>query len=462
MKNTKLFIAALGLLVLAACQPSDPKRENVLTPPPPLKPDAKINRPTTEVTANGLVVTYDSRVDILFVIDDSRSMVAHHENLSRNIQQFVDGFAKNNAIDFHIGYVNVWDQRRYGPIVPEVCGQETSTPGFVNWQPAGTLKSFLGDGAPKDGRRYLTPQDKDFATVLKNNLDPKDPAGLNLHMIKDFINPDPKKPSICAQGPEFEESSTPILGALENPVIMNGANKGFRRPGALFVVIVVSDAKDEVLSYDGTPVPDPSVPADFHRDQIKVKDFVARLEKDTESTAIKRRLRIFSVAISPGTRITRADGPGNCKPDPAFDLQGLSSREVKDGENPLVDIAQLTEDANSPKDGQVLSICNPDFGPALLKFGYQIQQDALSDLDLQLEYRPQIFAPTDPDFAKKSLQVFIGDKPLTPGKQWTYNPQTLTVRVKGQSVDWNSYPNQKIRVSFTPVDSSAGTTKPLQ
>src|SRR4051812_48472685 len=105
MKNMKILIAALGLLGLVACQPHDPEMTNPSPAIAPKLPEPKIDRKTTEVTADGLVVTYDSRVDILFVIDDSRSMQAHTENLSRNIQAFVDGFAKNNAIDFHIGYV---------------------------------------------------------------------------------------------------------------------------------------------------------------------------------------------------------------------------------------------------------------------------------------------------------------------------------------------------------------------
>lgn len=471
----KWMISAIGALLAGAtllgCQPNDPP----LTTPPRLPPPP-MNWKTTETDANVKEVMLDNRVDILLVVDDSRSMKAHQENMSRNINQFIDGFARNKGIDFHIGFTHVWDRLRYGPIVPATCGAQTSTPGRVNWEPPGTLKPFIGpvNELPKDGRRYLT-RDDDFRTLLRQTLDPNQ----NVSLIKDYVDPDPKNPSICAEGPEFEESSTPILGALEDVTLSQGANKGFRRDGALFVAVIFSDAKDEHLTYSDHVPTDPSLPEGVSAANlapITVSDFIQKIARDTkDGFGGKRRFRIFSVVISPGTKIGDSPSQGACLPDPAFaDGQCIGgqdkgcpaakgrthyfwphSRLVKDGENPLVDVARATEDNLTPKEGQVLSICSQNYGADLARYGFQIQQDVMSDVTMVLPRHIQL--TTDP---KKKLRVLLGDTELTEHTQWNYNPQNNSVIVYANQIDWSKYAGQQVRVFYTPVDDSMKTTKP--
>ena len=176
MKNTILnSLALLGLTTLVACQGTNPEFTF-----PAKAPAAKVDYQVAQQTQDGLVINYDRRVDILLVIDDSASMLAHQANLSRNINRFIEGFAsKASDIDFHLAYTYVYDRHRYGPIVPDKCRANSvdlkgnRVDGRVNWELPGTLKPFVGPAnlLPKDGRRYLT-KDDHYETLMKLTLDP--------------------------------------------------------------------------------------------------------------------------------------------------------------------------------------------------------------------------------------------------------------------------------------------------
>ncbi len=90
------FILIIALAGLIGCQADNPP----LTGPPKL-PEAPVEHQVVEKTSNGVTINYDTRLDILFIIDDSRSMRSHQANLSRNILSFVKQFASIKAIDLH-------------------------------------------------------------------------------------------------------------------------------------------------------------------------------------------------------------------------------------------------------------------------------------------------------------------------------------------------------------------------
>lgn len=437
-KVTHLLNAALAVSALTACKANNPP----LTAPA-RAPLPKIEYRVVESTREGLVVEFDTRVDILFIIDDSRSMEKHQKKLSENINAFVDEIAKIKAIDFHIGYTVAHDSRRYeGGIVPRTCPADSDTKGrdslIPNWDDAGTLRPLKGPIEKLAGRRFVTPED-DYREILKASLDPLE----NKFLVKDLVNKTQEEPNACAYGPENEELFTPLLGALTNPVVLN-ANKGFRRDGAMFITIIVSDAKDA-----------------SGKSAHEVK---RRIEETIGNSSNKRKFRAFAVAIKPGLEI----GPGSrtwstCRPDPAFadgkDSLGnysFSRRVISDEENPLAELAQLTEDGPQDKVDQVLSICDENYGMQLAGFGKLITQDALTDLELQLHRRWDVSIP------EKALKVFIGETELVEGQHWKANPYSLKVTVFGQKIDWVKHKNEKIRVLFTPAVDGQLTTRPLK
>ncbi len=429
-------IAAIVALpfILTACKSDNPPLTG-----PAAQPPKKLDRPISQTSASGLTVEIDSRVDILIVIDDSASMRNHQVNLSRNIHRFVDELAKVKAIDFHIGYTVAHDSSRYGVVVDRECG------GKLNWEDPGTLK-MLKDSTGKpamDGRRFVTSKD-DFRTILRENLDP----AKNPDLIKAFVQKSDKNP--CAMGPEEEELFTPLLGAVDNPIVLNGPNKGFRRPGALFVAVLLSDAKDQ--------------------SGISPEEVISRLTTAVGTERTQKRPRVFTVGFKPGTRYgtsVPSHANGTCKPDPAWSL-GMDGDRVRwpqetvvgENDNPLVNLARLSQDSPSSQPGNVLSICDSNYGEALARFGTQIKQEALRDIRVPLGAFTQIT-----EEQKNKLRVKLGGDVLVqsvPGRpgHWTHDVQNEVIIIHAQNIDWAKYPNEKIQIDFTAAGPDQ-TTRPV-
>ena len=178
----KLLIGSLAFIGLLACS----NQSSVLGLPPNLAGE--------KISDNGVEV-FDPSVDILFVIDNSGSMEPHQNNLSRNINRFIQNFVKKSGLDFHIGVVSTdmdnssWNS---GPC----CGRLTGTPHFVE---------------------RTTPN---FNVVLSRNM------------------------IVGTNGSAQEESFGPVMAALTDPNL-TGSNTGFYRSKSHLAVIFVTDAEDQ-------------------------------------------------------------------------------------------------------------------------------------------------------------------------------------------------------------------------
>ena len=202
MKNfARIFVvpvAALGCafalgcalaLGLTACSNADPK---LVLParPVPAKPGPA---PTSAV---GRVTSEKGPVDILFVIDDSRSMGAHQQQLSANVGLFVQQFA-GASLDYHIGVTT------------------SSTSLEVDW----------GQSFPwGDGKLMGT------TTVIDRNT----PNGLSLLQNNMIVG---------IGGNGHERFFVPVKQALTEPNL-SGPNAGFYRPDATLAIVMITDATD--------------------------------------------------------------------------------------------------------------------------------------------------------------------------------------------------------------------------
>jgi hypothetical protein len=479
--SKQILLTLATVMAITACQSENP---GLTGNPKPYGP--AIDREPIERTSDGLEVKYDNRVDILFVIDDSNSMRKYQERLSNNIHKFVDQIAKENSIDFHIGYTFAHDSQRYGEgTYIDAFGdkREKVKPTSVidgktrvNWEPAGSLRPLLGpaEKLPKDGRRFVTAED-DYVNILRETFNP----GKNPDLVKDLLPRkyvDPVKDAANLwkmkaepYGPESEEIFTPLLNTLQDPTLAGagGPNAGFRREGALFVVVILSDAKSaDVIPKGYTP--------DFVYKKLK--------ELTGEQEAGKKRVRVFSVVMKPGQKIIEStnldvDDGKSCYPDPAFfklvetkDKWGNTVKQYARPEyieeNPLSTLAELTKDSEDKLD-PVLSICDRDYGTVLAEYGTKIKQDTLKDVSIDLPSRPQIYTEEEirnkPALAQKNLSVWINDTQLDPkNKQWVYDYSNVRVTVFGESIQWEKFPNAKIRVKYVPVDATAETTKQVE
>lgn len=128
-------------------------------------------------------------VDILFVIDNSGSMSSNQQNLANNIQAFIQFFASDTAVDFHIG----------------VTSTDTSS--------SGEKGAFVGP------------------VIDQNHPDP----------IGEFV----KQANLGIDG-WFDEMGLEAakLALTGSNVAAGGPNHGFLRENALLSIIVISDEDD--------------------------------------------------------------------------------------------------------------------------------------------------------------------------------------------------------------------------
>lgn len=179
-------LGVLSLLSLVACSPDVPK----LIP----NPDVTYEK----IDTDGGEEVFDPKLDILFVVDDSGSMMGHQTNLSNNIFAFVNGFVQRRDIDFHVGVLTTsmdgWDYST------ECCGELVDK--------------------NRRGSKFVTPATPDAVTALASNL------------------------RVGTNGSWKEQSFAPVRAALSSP-LLNGLNAGFYRPEAHLAIIFITDAEDQ-------------------------------------------------------------------------------------------------------------------------------------------------------------------------------------------------------------------------
>jgi hypothetical protein len=206
-------------LILLSCAPNNPKKQ----------PPAEVNSVET-YTPGTMVVEANSKVDVLFIVDDSASMAKHQFNLSRNIRSFVQEFEKNSLLDFHIGVTTVDDTQ----LKKEIDRRKSFDPQLANRKiavnPLGKLIALkqLGTDSQANGPRYITKDTPDFVEVLERTL-----------LVGAKPGPDQKNAEII--GPWFEELFPPVMAVLADSGM---ENQGFYRPEAFLAIVFITDAND--------------------------------------------------------------------------------------------------------------------------------------------------------------------------------------------------------------------------
>lgn len=225
-----LILAALALS-FAACSPESssikgrrdlPQPENNFQQAPlpqdqlvTEKSDPQVENKTEKQTVvsqdGGQQIELKPKLDILFVSDNSDSMKDHQENLSKNINRFVERFGTNGMIDFHIGVVSVWDSsERFLTKKQDKFGQ-------------GELR-YAKDGNGRTLKSRFVYRFAGFQDALASTLK----IG-----IASYAN----------GGPETEELFSPLSAALKKSGDKD-VNAGFFRADAQLVVILMTDADD--------------------------------------------------------------------------------------------------------------------------------------------------------------------------------------------------------------------------
>lgn len=191
----KVILPLLGFLVFLGCSKETPK----------LYGRPGVQQKNTDVTFDR--EDLNPAVDILFIVDDSGSMLQHQRNLSSNVDLFLQEFQNSKDIDYHIGVI--------------------------------TSDNFSSN---KGGRLQGTP------TFVSRNT----PNGLAL--LRSRLVPG-------TSGSGFEQVFDPVVNALSVP-LLTGHNKDFFRPKAHFALVVITDAEEQSTSFSGP---------DFHNWMVNLK-----------------------------------------------------------------------------------------------------------------------------------------------------------------------------------------------
>lgn len=420
----KLFkLLPFLLLVLAAC-----RNQSADVAPPPTEYGI--------TGTGGLRVTerYIPKVDIVFIVDNSTSMLVHQTKLGEGIDQFVQAIANTKNIDFHIGVMQIWDTERFKRIPPS-CPD-----GRVNYEVANGVP-LIGGLLPLRGpdellksfnSRFIT-RAPGFEQVLSAS-------------IKIGVN-DLDKVSSCQKGPEVEEIFTPLVASFREN---HSVNQGFWRPDSFKVFVILSDAYEGSANLTAADV-----------DQ-NIRDWLGAPLKDrSENGAVipQNKFRVYAVTVLPD----QVNGQNGCKADPGFHL--------KVGEKvPDHPIAQLARLANGSDSG-LLNICDESYGSKLLQFGNEIRKQTLKPVRINIDSAPNF--NTKDLKAEKQFTVKIGSEVLKRGRyvydrktgnpgiadgDWDYrwwkdNNGTIhrEVVVRGDLPQWDKNPNLGIHVTFAPV-----------
>jgi hypothetical protein len=314
---TSALLSLAFVLALAGCSPGNPSLEA-----PAEAPEA-VEAMEAPVSAKAKFVP---KVDILFVVDNSNSMLKHQENLKRNINRFVEAFDKKSNVDFQIGVVSVYDSGRLNKSHPSYLENGRLRP----------LKDPREPGKLFDGPQ-LVRRDAGYADILGETL----------------------KIGVFAYeegGPEIEELFSPILAAFKP-----GLNPGFIRRDAHLAIVFLSDVDDASPNLSGDAL---------YASLLRAKGEESRMISSYGALALNPK----------GRKV--------CKPDPG--LVDRRTGEWLSPEKVLSFIQTSNGPAyDRVQNPHVFSLCDQRFGDRLAVVGKQIQERASSHVRMPLKRVPQ-------------------------------------------------------------------------
>lgn len=199
----------------------------------------------------------NSRIDMLWVIDNSGSMESSQANLANNFPSFIDGFA-SRGLDFQIGVIGT--------------DAFVALPQMSNYYNA---YGYLKARAQPDWAKFRDGGSSHSGIYIMNKLTP------NLESV--FVT----NATLGVNGIGDERPLQSMRVALESPL-----NSGFLRANSYLAVILLTDEDD--FSHDGNTYLENqySNPA-LH----PISSYVSTLDTLTGSNAIRRNYAVHSIAI---------------------------------------------------------------------------------------------------------------------------------------------------------------------
>jgi hypothetical protein len=380
-----LTLSALTLSALVACAPPNRKLEPALETVQLHSFNAKLSSETT------------SEVDILFVIDNSRSMAEEQLILQKNINKFV-GALQAMKSDYHIGVVSVYDQGRMKPGSPSHWANGKLRPLKAG---SAQLASFSLEDKENNciTTDVMAKRDDSFQPGFITRSTPN-----GLQTLENSLNVG----ILCLghDGPHHEELFTPVLAAVRPS--MNAENKGFMRENAHLAVVIVSDA----------------IPS--NRDP-KIDEFVSELRAVKGNNPRLLSLHVIGVTANDVASSTKGK---TCRVDYDLENQGNSAA-----------MEQLVVG-----NGTFLRLCDSNWGSRLTNISTEIKRRLLN----KVISVPHAFSLIEDG----SLHVLINGVDTPPGpRTWARVASSNTI-VFSDKLDLGATGDADIKVSYRLLTES--------
>lgn len=209
----RLQLAAAFLAAISSCQGCLGCQTPVDNPNSTLPKTCEAEQPLVE----------PQKLDILFVIDNSRSMKEEQEGVARELTAFIDQIKQAGGVrqDFHVG------------VVTTSVYQHSNQNGLIWWQPyktGGVLRpvpNFLDDG----GVEYDTANER----VL---------VGDDPELVPKFAKLVQQGVFGSGQETPYEAIRLALMTELATTPQDAGGNEGFLRDGSRLLIVVISDEDD--------------------------------------------------------------------------------------------------------------------------------------------------------------------------------------------------------------------------
>lgn len=374
--------ACSGLLLACSNNKSAP-----LEVPPPERVQVKVGGPEG-------VSLKPAQAEIVFVIDNSKSMTDHINNVSANIDAFVDSFAGRSGLEFNIGVTTVYDSRTFGNLTfqKEFSGTAAIRPNGQFFPVGGlqAMQTVIEDRSQgKDLEFFLKHTDPELKPKLKQ-------------LLKVGVQ------DLSDGGPEVEEVLSPvqaIYGLKPNARVKpQGFSKG---RDSYKIFFFVTDAADN---------------SKFDVDQFYVELIAAAANGQRD------KIMAFGAIVPLGAK--------DCKDDPGVDNDRLER------------FLHSAQPIFSTRGANIASLCK-SFGQKFASFGDMIRQQT-SQYKIELPNQPDFTAPDSED---QEIGIFVTYGPqrlLLKDKAYTYDPASRVITIDPDAIKEHKS-GARFQVVYMPI-----------
>ncbi|MCB9027079.1 MAG: hypothetical protein H6625_12215 [Bdellovibrionaceae bacterium] len=375
----------------------------------------------------------NTKVDIIFVLDNSNSMENEIEFLKSNSHKLTEKLLQFSQIDPHVGVLYVHDSTRYTNDPKQSNGVLKHHPetNKIQYFEKGELVSLNSNA----NQKYLS---KETLHLLPSYFDIEVPfvARRGTKTVKGV------KTELYPIGPEVEEAFSPVLAATKN----SKYQKTFFREDALLVLIFVTDAETG------------DIPSDKLKSQPELKDVVENIDP----VMLYNQILVFkkgkaSDILAYGVLCENEDieCQNNGIEHPSLKIKKFINivHEKRSAElNARVEGSQRNEKKLDQL--KVLNLRSENWGEKLSVIGEAISNETILR-SIKLQFVPEVeLTQIKGSKAYKispQLSVKMGDKVLEFGKHWLYDAAQNSVTLLPSVLAFKEVKTQSFSVTGVAV-----------